>query len=240
MRIQSIGIVILLLTLFSCNNKDEYSLGEFRIDIATIKVEGENSYSLLLDNGKKLWPAASDIRYNAKNNQRAFVNYTLLSGEYNGFDHLIKVNDIWNILTKDIIQLTSENKDNIGNDPIDINYIWVTNDFLNIDFLFNYGGVRPHAINLVKTELNSTDDKIELEFRHNSYNSTNTRLSEGLVSFNLKELRQADTDSVNISVKVKGWNEEKQFDLVYKYNQMDNQNIYTETPILVVASEEYY
>ena len=26
----------------------------------------------------------------------------------------------------------------------------VGSDFLNVDFFFNYGGVKPHAINLVK------------------------------------------------------------------------------------------
>jgi len=39
------------------------SLGNFGIDIATVIPEGDNAYSLLLDNGKRLWPAASATRY---------------------------------------------------------------------------------------------------------------------------------------------------------------------------------
>ncbi len=242
MRARIIGTIIILSTLISCNKKDEYSLGEFRVDIATVNKIGENNYSLQLDNGKKLWPAASDIRYNSKDNQRVFINYTLLSGEYNGYDHLVKVNDIWNILTKDIVELNHENESEIGNDPIKINYIWVANDFLNIDFMFNYGGVRPHYINLVDVISDSNLEEEEtktLEFRHNSYNSESTRLSEGLVSFNLKSLRQIDVDSVNLTIKVKDWDEVKTYDLTYKYNTDNTQMHYMETPILVVASDEY-
>lgn len=243
MRAQSIGIIIVsLLALISCNTKDEFSLGKFRIEIATVITEGSGSYSLLLDNGKSLWPAASDVRYMPKNSQRVFVNYTLLSNEYNGYDHLVKINDIWNILTKNIIDLTTENADSIGNDPIGVNGMWIGNHFLNIDFMFNFGGIKPHAINLVHntTTTNTDEEIIELEFRHNSYESTSKRLIEGLVSFNLKPLQREDADSVIISVKVKEWDKEKTHKVVYKYNNLDIKNSFAETPVLVIASDEYY
>ena len=243
MRAQSIGVIFLLLALISCNNKDGYSLGEFQVSMGTIKMESETSYSILLDNGKKLWPAATDHRYKAKDNQRAFVNYTLLSGEYNGYDHMVKVNAIWNILTKDIIKLTHDNEEEIGNDPIKTNHIWIANDFLNIDFMFNYGGIKPHFINLVENEINklSKDDVLELEFRHNSYGSTNKdRLTEGLVSFNLKPLQRSDANSINIRIKVKEFDKESTYDIKYEYSDESSKSAQTETPVLVVASEEYY
>lgn len=242
MRAQSIGILILLLTLVSCNKNDGYSLGDFRIDIGTVQKEDNNSFSLELDNGKKLFPMNPHYGYHLKENQRVFINYTLLSGEHNQFDHLVKINDMWNILTKDVIDLTTANEDSIGNDPIKINHIWVGKDFLNIDFLFNYGGVRPHAINLVKNKLNPelNENVIELEFRHNSYESNNSRLVEGLVSFDLKPFQREDSDQVSISVKVKDWDATATYDLTYKYKDVDLQSTYVETPILVVASDEYY
>ena len=242
MRARILSIIVLLSTLISCNKKDGYSLGDFIVDIATVKVEGGNTYSIQLDDGTKLWPAASDIRYNPKDNQRIFINYTLLSAKYGEYDHMIKVNDIWNILTKEIVELTDDNKDEIGNDPIKINYIWVANDFLNIDFFFNYGGGKPHFINLVKTDANSdaNEGDIELEFRHNSYGSTSTRLSEGLVSFDLRSLKQDDADSVNLTVKVKDWDEKKTYNLTYKYNINYEEMNLINTPVLVVASDEYH
>lgn len=258
MRSQSIGIIIislLTLTLVSCNNKDEFSLGKFRIDIATVKTSGVDSYYLTLDNGAKLWVAASDVRwYKPINDQRVFINYTLLQGGNQDFDYMIKVNDIWNILTKGIIDLNTQNADSIGNDPLKVNKMIMGSDFLNVSFLFNYDydKRKPHAINLVRNtttadELQDNDeDIIELEFRHNSYGSTiNKWNAEGLVSFNLKELQRDDVDSVKIAVKAKERDEnnniiDKTYNLVYKYNNANKESSLVETPVLVIASDEYY
>ena len=92
-------LVMILTSSFSCNDSDGYSLSDFRISIATVIPEGQMAYSLLLDNGDKLWPAASDVVYRPQTDQRVFVNYTLLSDKKQDYDHFIKVNDIWNILT---------------------------------------------------------------------------------------------------------------------------------------------
>ncbi len=150
----SVGI---FLANISCDDNSK-SLGNFGIDIATVVPEGENAYSLLLDNGKRLWPAASAVLYTPKYNQRVFLNYTILSDVQSGYDHYIKVNDIWNILTKQAIELNEQNKDSIGgDDPIKPNAVWVGGDYLNVSFMFNYGGVKPHAINLVENTLSPWD-----------------------------------------------------------------------------------
>src|SRR5690554_3577490 len=174
--IVSVGI---LLSTISCDDNSN-SLGNFGIDIATVMPEGENAYSLLLDNGKQLWPSASAVNYTPAYNQRVFLNYTVLSDAQSGYDHYIKVNDIWNILTKQVIELTAQNQDSIGNDPVKANAVWVGGDYLNVSFMFNYGGIQPHAINLVKNTLSSqiSPDAINLEFRHNAYQSAQTRSEE--------------------------------------------------------------
>ncbi len=230
----------IILGMVSCD-ENTHSLGSFGIDIATVIPEGDNAYSLQLDNGKRLWPSASAVRYNPTYNQRVFLNYTILSDAQSGYDHFIKVNDIWNILTKDAIDLTAENADSIGNDPVKTNAVWVGDDYLNVSFMFNYGGVRPHAINLVYNTLRSasTEEAIDLEFRHNAYQSNQSKLYEGFVCFDLKPLRRNDTDSVKLSVKVNDWEGDITYDLVYRYDQA-SVNIRTEMPIPVISSNEYY
>lgn len=227
---------------FSCDDREGYSLGDFRIAIATVIPEGENPYSLLLDNGQRLWPAATDVQYAPKYNQRVFVNYTILSDKQNGYDHYVKINDIWNILTKKSIELNAHNADSIGNNPIKINAAWVGNDFLNIDFMFNYGGNQPHAVNLVRNTLSShaTPDAIDLEFRHNAYGSLQPKLYEGFVCFDLKPFKAMNADSVKIAIHVKDWDGNKTYNVVYRYNQAALRNHFTETPIPVIASNEYY
>ncbi len=230
----------ILLSLFSCDDNSN-SLGEFRINVATVIPEGENAYSLLLDNGTRLWAAATAVVYQPTCNQRVFLNYTILSGAQEGYNHYIKVNDIWNILTKQVIELNTQNEDSIGNDPVKANAVWVGGDYLNVSFMFNYGDVRPHSINLVNNTLSpgNAPGVTELEFRHNSYDSQQDKLYEGFVCFDLKPLRANDADSVKLSIKVKELTGETTYDVTYRYNQALQEAI-TEMPIPVVSSNEYY
>lgn len=230
----------ILLAMSSCDDNGR-SLGDFHINLATVVPEGQNSYFLLLDNGTRLRPIASDIRYTPSSNQRVFLNYTILWDSKVGYNYDIKVNDIWNILTKQVIELTTQNEDSIGNDPVKTNAVWVGGDFLNVSFMFNYGGVRPHAINLVKNmeSPEASPDAIELEFRHNAYQSTRDRLYEGFVCFDLKPFRKNDADSVKLSIKVKEWSGETTYNIVYKYNDMAEENA-THMPIPVISSNEYF
>lgn len=230
----------ILLGIISCDDNSN-SLGNFGIDIATVNPEGDNAYSLQLDNGKKLWPAASVIRYAPSYNQRVFLNYTILSDAQSGYDHYIKVNDIWNILTKQVIELNAQNADSIGHDPVKTNAVWVGGDYLNVSFMFNYGGIKPHAINLVQNRLSAegSADAIDLEFRHNAYQSEESRLYEGFVCFDLKPLRDNETDSVKLSVKVKNWEGDITYDVTYRYGN-SSVTTRTEMPIPVISSNEYY
>ncbi|NMB49942.1 MAG: hypothetical protein GX997_05730 [Bacteroidales bacterium] len=237
--VSSIVAIAIFFTAFSC---DDSNSGNYLFDIATVEVQDDETFVLRLDDGTRLWPLATDVRYVGKNGQRVFVNYTVLSEKENNYNYSIKINDIWDILTKSPILLTAENADSIGNDPVKINSIWVGSDFLNVDFFFNYGGVKPHAINLVKNTLVAPPDdgKIHLEFRHNSYQSLNTRLYEGLVCFDLRSLRVPTVDSVLLTIKVKDWEREKTFNLVYRYNDTAPKSAKSEKHIYTISSSEYY
>jgi hypothetical protein len=249
-KLLNISVVFstLLLLNISCDDNSR-SLGTFGINIATVIPESGGSYSLLLDNGKKLWPAASALEYTPTIKERVLLNYTILSEEKDGFDHYIKVNDLWKLLTKNIVELNTYNEDSIGNDPIKTNAIWVGGDYLNVSFHFNYGGERPHFINLVKnkTSREIQNEVIEVELRHNSFESQSEHLYEGFVCFDLKPLRQNDVDSVKLSVKVIEWIEQTDsnkkeiiYDVVYRYNGYKNIQATTEMPIPVITSNEYY
>jgi hypothetical protein len=236
----SLLLIGILLITPSCDDNSR-SLGNFRINIATVIPEGPNAYSLLLDDGTRLWPAASDVRYAPAPNQRVFLNYTILSEKQNKYDHYIRVNDIWNILTKPVVELNDHNRDSIGNDPVRVKAVWVGGDYLNISFMFNYGGVRPHMINLVKNTLSTqqSPNAVKLEFRHNSYQSTQPKLYEGFACFDLKPFRTTGADSVKLSVKIKEWSDDTTFDVVYRYNQPVAEAT-TQMPIPVISSKEYY
>lgn len=232
-------IIVVLSSAFACNDNDGYSLGDFRISIATVVPESSQTYSLLLDNGNKLWPAATDVYYRPQLNQRVFVNYTILSDKIDDYDHYIKVNDIWNVLTKSVIELNAENADSIGNDPVQVNDIWIGDNYLNVSFSFNYGGIKPHAINMVQNKINgSTDtDFLELEFRHNSYSSPRNSLYDGFACFDMRPFRKEDRDSIPISIIYTDWEGEQVYELMYKYNELNKNKLQLSIPI--ISSNEY-
>ncbi|MFR9165668.1 MAG: hypothetical protein ACLVKO_05370 [Dysgonomonas sp.] len=140
--------LINFLFISSCDD-DGYSLGDFKVEIASIKALDRNSFYVLLDNGEKLWPTNPVINYTPKKRQRTLVDYTLLSDSMNGFSHYVKINALRDILTKPVIDLIEENKDSIGDDPIKLLRYWIGDGFLNIEYTYNRGGEKIHYLNLV-------------------------------------------------------------------------------------------
>lgn len=235
-------IIGILLAISSCEENNGRSLGDIHISLATVVQESENTYSFVLDNGKRLWSAAKNTQYTPTDKQRVFLNYTILWDNVDSnYDYGIKVNEVWNILTKPVIELNEQNQDSIGNDPIIVKDIWVGADYLNISFLFNYNGEKPHLINLVKNNLPTTSspNAIDLEFRHNAYESAQTRLTEGFVCFDLRPLRADNANSVDLSIKIKERDRDITYDVVYEYDQPTVETM-TRIPTPVISVNEYY
>lgn len=99
----------------------------------------------------------------------------------------------------------------IGNDPINITYMWITQDkkYLTIEYQF-YGtgnSNRKHFLNLVinpiKPDLQDnkqTDEYINLEFRHNDEGDFAERLEEGYVSFKLDNIKEMMTGKKGVRI----------------------------------------
>lgn len=209
-----IGLGLSSTLFYSCLNDDDgYSLGDFWIDIATVVPISDTSFYLRMDDGTTLWPAAPIyLNYKPEENQRALVNFTILSDEKDGYDHYIKINRIDNILTKEIAENKDAENDSIyGIDPVGLKNIWVGDNYLNIYFTADYGGKEKHFVNLIPSE----EDDVTFEFRHNAYDDPKSgRLQGGLVAFKLPikmtpEKTSPVPDSTTISVKVKTFEGDK-------------------------------
>ena len=115
--------------------------------------------------------------------------------------------------------------------------------------MFNYGGVRPHAINLVENMLSPKRTAMPSSLSSGTTRTkapTRRRLYEGFVCFDLKPMRTNEADSVALSIAVREWAndaiddvETKIYDVVYRYNQPAAMSR-TEIPIPVISSNEYY
>ena len=216
MKMMKFKMLVCLLALAgisftSCNNDEGYSLDKAWYSIATLNPMGDSkSYWLTLDDGTTIWPVATNIPwFYPKERQRAFVIYTLLSDEFQGYSHAAKILDIETILTKPIAEnLGDGNDEKYGADPVKITDIWIGDGFLNIVFDFDYGGNAVHYINLIPR--NDADTPYSFEFRHNAYNDDKRYRRSAIVAFDLSSIKTEG--EVELAINVQTFDGEK----VYK------------------------
>lgn len=195
--------------LHSCldDNETEYP----SLAITTIKTleSVERGYYFGLSDGSKMYPGdTTAIRnYALVDGQRAFVYFNYLTEARAGYDYNVKVEKIINILTKDIIDLTEENAEEIGDNPINAISCWITQNYLNIEFQY-HGSNNPdkkHFLNLVENTLTTENDEegyIGLEFRHNNKGDTPSSLNGGYVSFKLDKVADKMKDAQGVKIRV--------------------------------------
>jgi len=217
--ILALGFFLSALLLYSCKDDDGYSLDKAWYSIATVHpLDDSRSYWLTLDSGTSLWPAATNIPwYDPQETKRAFVVYSLLSDEFYGYDHAIKVLDLKSILTKSVSEnLGEENDETYGTDPVSISDLWIGDGYLNVVFEFNYGGNAVHYINLIESE--NADTPYYFEFRHNAFNDSKRYSRKGIVAFDLSNI-DTNGKEVTLTIQVKTNDGTKNYTI--KYNSSD-------------------
>ena len=206
-----IGVLLLILiipVLQSCDNDDDgYSLGNFQVQMATVKVINGANYYLVLDNNKTVWPGATAVpQFQAVDGQRVIANITLLGDQYGSYDYVAKINYLNNVLTKSVEELTETNETTFGNDPLRMRQIWLSASHLNVDFLMRMPSQKKHRISLVRntTAESPSDGYMHLELRYNDQDDVTNYVARGLVSFYVGEWGKADELSNSIrGIKVK-------------------------------------
>lgn len=205
---QKLLVVLSISILFgSCNFNHEDVNSNYRVDIATVENPNQlSAFFFRLDDDQLMWTDESNFRnYRPENGQRIVAYYTLLRNKKATglYDYDVRLEDVYKVLTKGIFNITPETQDSIGNDSVTIKDMWIGSDYLNVQFLYP-GNDKTHFINLVSdTSKVYSDGKVHLEFRHNSNGDLPYYLHEGIVSFNLTELRTlTNTNSLDLVVHV--------------------------------------
>lgn len=209
-------------SLVGCHDDDGYSIDDFWIGMGTAtKLSAESQpFYIQFDNGDKDWIAATNLpHYNPKDGQRIIANYTILSDKMSGYDHAIKLNNVYEVLTKPVITETTANSDSIGKDKILIRSAWIASDYLNIKFEF-LGNSKRHMVNLVTNEtFGSTPELAKIQFRQNGYGDEERYRMQGIVSFNIASLKVAGVQTRNIELKYTDLDGvEKKIDLKYDWS----------------------
>jgi len=188
----------------ACNsNGDDINTPQY-LDIATVEnPEQVTNFIFVLDDSTRIKTASSLIpSYCPKDGQRLIVNYSLLNQTPDSlnFSYKAQLNDVYEILTKGIFDITPETEDSIGNDYVYIDEMWIGSHFLNVEFVYP-GYNKTHYINLISDSSKTyTDGKIHLEFRHNANGDYPTYYKRGIVSFDLSSLETNTSNQVQIVV----------------------------------------
>ncbi len=214
---KKLGLLIaagLILWMTGCRDNDYYSLNDMWIGFGILQGVESNSYQIKMDNGDVLIPVASNYRLDWEerfdNGGRVMVNYTILDENLNSAgeveSYYVKLNSVDDILMKGVMDVTPENEDSIGNDPVIVQDYWMTDSLLT--FKLKYWGYKQiHFLNLVKQPgvLSEESQPIELELRHNANNDDDAIPFTAFVSFSLNELRIEGLDSVQFVVTSKDY-----------------------------------
>ncbi len=204
--------VLIVVTSFiysGCNDSDSDYV-QYWYSFATFIEDENEGYHFDLDSGGKLIPTNNGEVSGVDDSSRVIVTYSINSELGEGNDKIVNgdISTIDAILTKDILQLTEEIADSIGNDKVftSENDIWMTDRHLNIIFR-HYAYDKNHYINLTKPIGEQTDENGNqiLEFRHNANDDLDLNVYKGVVSFSMDSLYEQGMDSVNfVMVAVEG------------------------------------
>ncbi len=228
------GILLgLMISMTGClEDEDSYSLDKMWVGFGIMQEVNQEplEFRIVMDNNDVLVPVASNYPWyyhnpghnRLNNGDRVLVNYTILGDDATGTDeateYYVKINSVKKILKKGILDITEENQDSIGNDPIIVKDVWMTDSLLNFEIKY-WGSYKKHFINLVKQpgELTAADQPIELELRHNANGDTEDIPYAAFVSFKLDSISISGLDSVQFRVTSTDY-DGKSFDYEGTYN----------------------
>ncbi|HAZ04697.1 MAG TPA: hypothetical protein DCY97_21400 [Marinilabiliales bacterium] len=187
----------------SCNSDDDSVTYWYNYGTYIETMSNNQGFVVELDSGDTLVPSQIDYLADELEDSSRVMAYFSIDSETENVIHSGYL-ELYRVLTKDIIQLTEENQDSIGNDGVSVNEntIWLTEYHLNVVFSY-YGGSITHYINLVKPIQDTVDDegRLILELRHNNNNDPSYNVLTGVVSFDMRSLYQPGMDSVNFLFK---------------------------------------
>ena len=194
-----------VLSIFTgCSNDDGYSVGDIAADWVTIKMEGDRTYSFVGDAWGSMWSVSIPIpTYNPKNGDRAFLLFNPLSDGYAGYDHAVKPEYIYPVLTKTVEEMNHGNEAEYGDDPVRVTDAWIGGGYMNLVFYQKVPSSKPHRVSLVKNMDESYEDDgyIHLEYRYKTYGDSLTNVVvSGAVSYNLNTLELEGKKGVKMRI----------------------------------------
>ena len=148
---------------------------------------------LQLDNGKTLFPETLSEQYRSRlaDGQRVLLWYYPLKINASGFDETVRIYSISHVPVSPIKQLTENDRNMPGIEPMEIESIWISGNYINMA-CYIYADTVAHTILLVDN-LSATypdDGRLYLEIRHSANGDFPAFRRKMLLSFDVSSLEK--------------------------------------------------
>lgn len=214
------GLLFGLMLLPSCLDDDGSDWNKLYPNaLVTVKHASDETVFFQLDDNTTLLPVNVKPSLFDSKEVRALVNYEEVDESAKQYDKAVRVNWIDSIRTKPMApNLGDGNKEEYGDDPVEIVRDWVTiaeDGYLTLRFrtFWGYDGV-VHYVNLVPT--NNPENPFEVEFFHDANGDHAGRKGDGLVAFKLDGLPDTNGETVKLKLKWKSFGGEKSAEFDYQ------------------------
>ena len=195
-----ISFIVALFFVLACEKETE-RMEDFFVDFATV-TQLSSQIAFKLDNNRLLIPKETGS-YEGQEGQRVILNYTLLSGD------AIKVNQISDIHTDKIKEAAEI--DFFEKDPVKIQSIWVSGDYLNFIIEIEYFS-QMHKIGVVR---NSSQSLSDLYFVHSREDDPPGYAKKMYASFLLTPLKSVSNVVDEFKLHIETTSGERIFEFEY-------------------------
>lgn len=192
----ALGMVLFV----ACNDSD----GDYpqRSAFATVKTLENNDYYFVLDDQTTIYPSDKSRigSYNAKDDQRVIIAFTLLRDGIDGYDYNMAIYLIQNIYSGETVVIkTQDELEALADDQTSYLGANIEGDFLNVGVGFSASDLKKHQFKLVLNEVPAEEvqdsdisDKYQtLELRRDANGDNGGYNYENLyVSFKLDEFKE--------------------------------------------------
>ena len=182
-------MILFFLFSLSCSKEGVERMDDFLLDFATVNKSSGKTY-FILDNYRVLVPTIEPTQ-SWNEGQRVGINYTLLNGD------TIKINSVSEIYTGQLKYIDEEEE--IEDDPIKIESVWVGGSHLNIIFYAEYYNT-PHTIDLFYNLDDNSEAKLYLSYSRNGDSPGYSK--KMYASFNLADIQSESEDSTPFKLSI--------------------------------------
>ena len=214
-------VAVALFSLQSCLDDEDFEGYTWRT-LGLVKQAPDSSYYIKSDYGDTLLISSDAVSYFKLNDSLRVITDFVVRENTDNTDtrYHVGLQAVRKVLFKNPVDRNTMPSDSLGTSKISMGQVWFVRDMLNFEFAYLGGGNVTHYINLAYNgnQLQANPDTLDLELRHNDGKDPIRYETTGFVTFNMKNLQQAERDSIVLRIKSDGiYGSEKIIYRTYKY-----------------------